>query len=106
LDGSNSSDPDHDALAFAWAWAIGNNAYLTNGASQTIELPAGAHTIQLMVNDGRASSQPDQVNITVVAPAPWLYIARSGTNAVLSWSTNGAFQLRATTNLASTSAWL
>ena len=33
-----------------------------------VELPAGVHAIQLMVNDGHVNSQPDEVNITVVAP--------------------------------------
>ena len=106
LDGSNSSDPDGDALSFSWAWAIGDAVYLTNGVSPTIELPAGTHTIQLMVSDGRVSSLPDKVNIAVVAPPPLLYIACSGTNAVLSWSTNGAaFHLQATTNPASAAFW-
>ena len=106
LDGSNSSDADGDVLGFAWAWAIGANTHLSNGVSQTIELPIGAHTIQLMVNDGHANSQPDEVNIIVVAPPPLLSIALSGSNAVLSWSTNdAAFQLQATIALDSPAAW-
>lgn len=106
LHGSNSSDPDGDGLSFAWAWAIGATPYLTNGVSQTIELPIGTHTIQLMVNDGHTNSQPDEVNITVVAPPPLLSITHSGTNAVISWSANyPVFQLQATTNLDSTTPW-
>lgn len=68
LDGSKSTDPDGDALGFSWAWAFGANAYSSNGVSLTIELPIGVHTVQLMVNDGHVNSQPDEVNITVVAP--------------------------------------
>jgi K319L-like, PKD domain len=106
LDGSNSSDPDGDVLAFAWAWAIGADNYLTNGVTQIIELPLGTHAIQLMVNDGHANSQLDEVNIIVVVPPPSLSIALSETNAVLSWSTNDpAFQLEGTTVLNSTTIW-
>jgi hypothetical protein len=68
LNSSQSSDPDGDALGATWAWTLGGNAYLTNGASLTLELPVGTHTIQLMVNDGKANSQPDEVTVTVVAP--------------------------------------
>jgi hypothetical protein len=68
LDGSQSSDPDGDALAFTWALVVGGNAYLSNGVSLTMELPVGVHTFQLMVNDGHGNSQPDEVTITVVAP--------------------------------------
>jgi len=68
LDGSQSSDPDGDALAFTWALVVGGNAYLSNGVSLTMELPVGVHTFQLMVNDGDGTSQPDEVTITVVAP--------------------------------------
>jgi hypothetical protein len=68
LDGSKSADPDGDALSFTWAWAVGANANLSHGVSPTIELPAGVHTIQLMVNDGHANSQPVGVTITVVEP--------------------------------------
>ncbi len=68
LDGARSTDPDGDTLSYTWAWTIGGNAYLTNAASLTLELPIGVHTIQLMVNDGHGNSQPDAVTVTVVAP--------------------------------------
>jgi hypothetical protein len=111
LDGSKSSDPDGNVLGFGWAWAIGADTFLTNGVGPTIELPPGSHTIQLMVSDGHVNSQPDAVTITVVsptvsAPLPFLSIDRSGTDAVLSWSTDGAaFQLEATTDLDLTGIW-
>lgn len=106
LNGSNSSDPDGDALVFAWAWAIGGNTHVTSGVGPTIGLPPGTHIIQLMVNDGHADSQPDQVQITVIAPLPLLHVARSETNVVLSCSTNNpGFQLEATTNLDSAAVW-
>ena len=59
-----------------------------------------------MVNDGQTNSQPDAVAITVLPPLPLLSIARSGTDAILSWSTNdAAFQLQSTSNFDSTATW-
>jgi probable HAF family extracellular repeat protein len=68
LDGSDSNDPDGDALTYKWTWVVDANTYEANGVSPTIELPVGVHTIQLVVNDGVVDSLPDEVNITVVAP--------------------------------------
>ena len=68
LDGSDSNDADGNALTYKWTWTIDANMYEANGVSPTIELPAGVHTIQLVVNDGHADSAPDDVNVTVVAP--------------------------------------
>jgi hypothetical protein len=107
LNSSNSSDIDGDALTFAWAWAVGATTYLTNGVSPIIQLPVGAYTIQMMANDGHTNSQPTTVNVTVLPPLPLLTIALSGTNALLSWSTNNnaAFQLQSTINLDATATW-
>jgi hypothetical protein len=69
LDGSKSTDPDGDMLSYTWVWAIDANMYEANDVSLAIELPIGTHTVQLMVNDGRVDSQPDEVNVTVVAAA-------------------------------------
>ena len=69
LDGLGSSDADEcNGLTYYWSWVIDGNTYEAEGASPTIELPVGVHTIQLVVNDGLADSVPDDVNITVVAP--------------------------------------
>jgi hypothetical protein len=51
-----------------WAWALDANMCEANDVCATMELPIGTHTVQLIVNDGRMDSQPDEVNITVVAP--------------------------------------
>ncbi|MHC4069371.1 MAG: FG-GAP repeat protein [Planctomycetota bacterium] len=63
LDGSGSYDPDEDELTYAWF--LGGSEIAT-GISPTIFLPAGQHTIELIANDGRDDSEPDQVVITVV----------------------------------------
>jgi hypothetical protein len=68
LDGSDSNDPDGDSLIYNWSWTIDTIVFDANGISPTIELPIGTHTIQLVVNDGLVDSEPDDVNITVIAP--------------------------------------
>ena len=39
-----------------------------NGANPTIELPIGEHVIELVVNDGIADSEPNEVVVNVVGP--------------------------------------
>ena len=68
LDGSGSSDPDGDELTYTWTWTIGSQSYTATGVNPIIGLPVGLHTIELVVNDGKEDSQPDQVAITVIAP--------------------------------------
>jgi hypothetical protein len=105
LNGASSADPDGDVLSFAWAWTVTTNLYLTNGVSPALELPVGTHTIQLMVNDGHTNSSVDQLNITVLPPL-LLSIVRSGTNSVISWTTNASgFQLQTRTNFDSSDIW-
>jgi hypothetical protein len=68
LDGSDSNDPDGDALTYKWTWAVGANTYEANGVNPTIELPVGQYVISLIVNDGLIDSEPNEVNITVIGP--------------------------------------
>jgi predicted MPP superfamily phosphohydrolase len=68
LDGSDSNDPDGDALTYKWTWSVGADTYEANGVNPQIELPVGVHTIQLVVNDGLVDSAEDDVNVTVIAP--------------------------------------
>jgi hypothetical protein len=66
LNGSASSDEDGDELTYHWSWVINGNTYNADGVNPTIELPAGEHTITLIVNDGWKDSEPNDVVITVV----------------------------------------
>lgn len=65
LDGSGSSDPDGDELSYTWSL---DGQEIATGASPTVELPVGEHIIELIVNDRKVDSQPDQVVITVIEP--------------------------------------
>jgi hypothetical protein len=68
LDGSDSNDIDGDELSYYWSWMIDDEIYDANGVSPTIELPAGEHVIELVVNDGIEDSEPNEVVITVIGP--------------------------------------
>jgi len=49
------------------------------GASPTIELPVGEHTVELIVHDGIDDSEPDYVDVNVVAPLEadlWMFPTR------------------------------
>ena len=51
LDSTNSTDPDGDALTYSWTGSFGT----VSGATPTITLPLGSHTITLTVDDGKNS---------------------------------------------------
>jgi hypothetical protein len=71
LDGSTSSDPDGDKLAFHW---IAPTGIVLNSSSvahpQFTAAAEGIYRFVLVVNDGQADSEPDEVLITVVATRP------------------------------------
>ncbi len=62
LDGSGSSDPDGDELQYTWT--LGGNEIAT-GATPTVMLPLGVHTITLTVDDGNGGTDSDDVVVTV-----------------------------------------
>jgi hypothetical protein len=67
LDGSGSYDPDGGELSYKWS--LGGQE-IAAGVNPTVELPLGVHTIELVVNDGIADSEPDYVVITVIDNIP------------------------------------
>ncbi len=69
LDGSASYDEDSDELSYYWMWMIAGEMYDANGVGPTIGLPVGAHTVELIVNDGVEDSEPNELVITVIEPA-------------------------------------
>ncbi len=76
LDGSGSSDADNDPLVFSWsiiAGPEGSQAVLEDPSAIITSFAAdqpGMYLIQLIVNDGEASSEPDTVSITTESEAP------------------------------------
>lgn len=67
LDGTNSVDPDGDAMSYAWTILDGetNEVATAQGAQPTVDLPVGAFTVTLIANDGASDSDPDSATITV-----------------------------------------
>ena len=71
LDGSGSSDPDGDALSYAWTAPAGVFLSSTSGARPTfVAGAAGVYRVSLVVGDGRLTSPPDEVFITVEPGVP------------------------------------
>ncbi len=74
LDGSESSDPDGDALTYVWTQTGGPSITLTSPNTATPTLTVGSvnnattFTFQLVVNDGSLDSIPSQVAITLLPP--------------------------------------
>lgn len=66
LDGTRSSDADGDSLTFSWTGAFGR----VTGATPTVTLPKGVHTITLTVDDGKGGTATDSVVVTVVDNTP------------------------------------
>ncbi|MCH7569497.1 MAG: hypothetical protein IH919_02850, partial [Deltaproteobacteria bacterium] len=84
LDGTASSDPGRDSLTFTWTQLEGTTVSLSdpNSPTPTITAPPvgpGGDTLvfQLIVNDGLADSEPDDVSITVlnIYDPPACYLA-------------------------------
>jgi len=81
LDGSASGDANGDTLGYAWSLTTlpsNSAAALSDQASAKptfIADKAGTYVARLIVSDGRAGSAPDEVNVTVVIPAPAVAIA-------------------------------
>ena len=57
LDGLSSSDPDGDILTYAWSGPFGTEI----GATPSVNIPLGAHTVTLTVDDGRGGTATDKV---------------------------------------------
>ena len=70
LDGSNSSDADHDPITYSWSFASRPSASTTtlqmaNSATPTFYADVtGTYVVQLIVNDGFTNSTPSTVTIT------------------------------------------
>lgn len=83
LDGSGSSDVNGDSLAYNWSFTskpASSSAALSNSAAVKPAFTAdaaGTYTISLVVNDGKADSESDTVNITATSAATAVSFASS-----------------------------
>lgn len=81
LSGAGSSDPDGDPLTYRWkiaarpAGSLAEIMTATGVASGLVPDLAGRYVMQLVVNDGRLDSAPDDVVIATENSAP---VARAG----------------------------
>jgi hypothetical protein len=66
LDGSDSTDPDGDALTYTWTGPFG----AATGTYATVTLPPGEHGVTLTVADGRGGTSSDEVIVVVRDTAP------------------------------------
>jgi hypothetical protein len=79
LSGSGS-DPDGDAITYQW---LENGAAIASGATPTVWLTVGVHTLTLRVTDARGASATDTVVVTVqAAPATALSVTGINPNSV------------------------
>ena len=76
LDGSASSDVDGDSITYSWRFTAmppGSTAALSDptivNPSFEVDVP-GTYSVQLVVNDGKADSKPDIVNINTENSPP------------------------------------
>ena len=74
LDGSGSFDPQAEPLRYQWSQTGGGTVTLSSAAAvqPTFTAPGNADTLtfQLVVSDGRSSSDPSDVTITVTGGGP------------------------------------
>ena len=99
FNGSNSSDPDGDALTFNWAITEapqGSLAQLENMASAQPSLVpdiAGLYRLSLTVSDGTLDSEADSVELTVSEPLPALTMNLSSPRVGVGRSISGTLTL-------------
>ncbi|MGH2727069.1 MAG: PKD domain-containing protein, partial [Actinomycetota bacterium] len=62
FNGTGSSDPDGSIASYGWAE---NGSQIATGASPTVTLAAGTHSITLTVTDNGAATDTDTVSVTV-----------------------------------------
>ncbi len=83
LDGSGSFDPNGDPLSYTWSQVEGTDVTLSDMHAMRptfLERRSGQYGFQLIVNDGRAGSYPDEVLITIRNVPP---TADAGTDQVV-----------------------
>jgi len=78
LDGSGSSDLDHDTLTYTWTGPFGT----TTGVNPVVVMPLGTNTVNLTVDDGHSNTATASVMITVQDTTPPSTMITSHPNSV------------------------
>ena len=71
LDGSASSDPNGDPLTYQWRE---NGSLIATGATPTVSLGVGIHTITLRVSDPAGANNSTTVTVTVTSDVTLTYL--------------------------------
>lgn len=104
LDGGASSDANGDTLTFRWQFSsvpAGSSVDLLNPDAQTATFTpyvAGTYVVNLTVNDGAASSNPDPVSVTVLAGLVLEEVDAFFGNEQLAWPYSSSATISVTTN--------
>jgi hypothetical protein len=104
LDGGASSDANGDTLTFRWQFSsvpAGSSADLLNPDAQIATFTpdfAGTYVVNLTVNDGVASSNPDPVSVTVLATLSLEEVDAFFGNEQLAWPYSSSATISVTTN--------
>lgn len=92
LNGAGSTDPDGDIVSYRWNDATGTT--IAAGATPTLRLNDGLHTITLTVTDASGASASDTVSIRITAPATnQLPIPDAGTDRIVADSDGAAGEI-------------
>ncbi len=81
MDGSGSADPNEDSMSFSWTQTQGTPVSLEGASTQTatfVPESQGIYVFQLVTFDGHLYSTPDEVQVTVNAPANNVPVADAG----------------------------
>jgi hypothetical protein len=68
LDASRSYDREEIRLFYHWTRLDDDSMFTTNKPITVVGLPLGEHSYELIVSDGIDTSEPNQINITVIRP--------------------------------------
>ena len=104
LDGGASSDANGDTLTFRWQFSSvppGSSADLLNPDAQIATFTpdvAGTYVVNLTVNDGVASSNPDPVSVTVLATLALEEVDAFFGNEQLAWPYSSSATYSVTTS--------
>ena len=74
LNGTGSSDPELETLTYSWTE---NGLQVGTGASPTVQLGVGTHTLRLTVTDPQGASSFDEVTVIVTSSTTLTYLGPS-----------------------------